>query len=314
MKKIQISGLNGKDTIYSTSVYRLTVQINENNLTKGGHFDLSKLQNLRVLDSGFLKTLRIKYCKTQKQMANIVQVPLRTWIGWESYHKFLPFKKLVRLCKRLNIPENDFYQLIENTQFTYGNHHGKNRFTLPVDPDKFDLYKYMVPNELKRTYLIKRTPIKIKKKIINKFSLDNHYFKKTGLVSLYPYLLHDFLIKFFTYEKEILINFPLTSEIESLKKDGVNLKKAVLIPFALTDGGEKPGNRLYISGASEIVHKLWTDCMKEAYGILPSSFMTKHRSIMVTTHIASQEIISEFKKLCINLKTSPYKEKKQGYL
>ena len=143
MKKTH-SSLN-KNLIYRTTVFDFSVKLNRNNLTKRGYFDLEKIPNLRVLDNGFLKILRKRVNKTQRELADLIGVPLRTWIGWESYSKYLPFDKLLLLSKRLGIDKEELYQIIKNTQFTYGEHHGKNRFNLPLHPEEFNLSTYLVP-------------------------------------------------------------------------------------------------------------------------------------------------------------------------
>ena len=97
MKKIQNVNSVFENLIYKKTVYSLKVKLNENNLISDRYFDFEKIPNLRVLDNGFLAAIRKKFQKTQKELADLVGVPLRTWIGWESYNKYLPFDKLVLL-------------------------------------------------------------------------------------------------------------------------------------------------------------------------------------------------------------------------
>tara|TARA_Y100000034_G_C6908339_1_gene422263 strand:- start:4380 stop:5849 length:1470 start_codon:yes stop_codon:yes gene_type:complete len=297
--------LNKENTIYKRTVFDLKVKINKNNLTKEDYFDLSKIKNLRVLDNGFLKILRKKYNKTQKEMANTINVPLRTWIGWESYDKYMPFKKLIILSKKLKINERELYGLIKNSKFTYGSHHGKNRLNLPVRPKEFNLVNYLIPVEPNKVYLIKNSPQKIKEYITKNFSIDHNYFKKTKLITIYSYLLYHFLKTYYIYKKEPSIKYPLSKEVSKWIKKRIDIKKAILIPLLLSDGGEKPKNRLFISGASKRIHNIWSDAWFHEHKLYPSSFLLPHKSIFVTTHKVDENILSKLKNICPNFKTSP---------
>ncbi len=314
MKKIQNINSVFENLIYKKTVYSLKVKINSDNLTENGYFDLEKLSNLRVLDNGFLMTIRKRYHKTQTELAKLIGVPLRTLIGWESYGKYLPFDKLMLLIKRLNINEAELYRMIENTMFTYGKHHGKNRLKITLTPLKFELVNYLIPIGNDRVYLVKNAPQEIKYYVLKEFSIDKNYFKKSGLIVIYSYLLNKFLKTFYSYEKKLLLEFPLSTEIKNWLSQGIDLKKSVIIPLLLSDGGEKSSNRLYLSGASEALHNIWADALFYEYELLPSSFLLKYKSIFVTTHNVSDKILSEIKEICPNFKTSPRNETIEEYL
>lgn len=300
--------------LFSTTVFSLVAILKSENLTEEGYFDFSKIPNLRVLDNGFLRILRKKYEKTQAEMAKLIRVPLRTWVGWESYGKFIPFEKLYLLANKLHIKNSEFYNLIRNTKFTYGLHHGKNKMSLSLKPSEFVLANYVMPIKPDKAYLIKGSPENVKYYILKNFSIDKSYFKKTGSIVIYSYLLNRFLRTFYNYEKKIRLAFPLSVESKKLIGDGVNLTKAVLIPLALSDGGEKPGKRLFFSGTSKQVHDVWSDAFNIEYGLLPSSYLLQYKSIFVTTHIIPSNVYREIKKVCPNFKTSPIKQSKEDYL
>ena len=314
MKKIQKLNSSDENIIYKKTVYSLKAEVNKNNLTKWGYFDLTKLENLRVVDNGFLKKIRKEYNKTQRELSRLIEVPLRTWIGWESYKKSVPFCKMALLSEKLNIKEEIWYGLVEDCYFNLGSHHGGDKAKLPLKPNNFILSKYLIPNGIFRAYVVKSCPEDIKKSIISRFIIDKTYFKRTGLITIYSYLLNRFLNTFYCYKKESILKFPLTSEINLWKSEGVDLRQSVIIPLLLTDGGEKPGNRLYCSGASKIIHDLWSDAWFSQYNLLPSSYLLRFKSIFVTTHIVKSEIIFELKKLCPNFKTSSGGETKERYL
>lgn len=314
MKKIQKMNSVIENLIYKKTVYSLKVKLNEDNLTNEGYFDFGKIHNLRVLDNGFLRVIRKRFHKTQKDLAKLIGVPLRTWIGWESYKKYLPFDKLVLLKEKLNLRDIEIYRMIESTQFTYGKHHGKNRLKIPINPMKFELANYLIPLSNDRTYLVKNTPQEIKEYVLGNFSIDNSYFKKSGLIVIYSYLLNKFLKTFYAYKKESLLKFPLSTELKKWIDSGINLECSVIVPLLLSDGGEKPNKRFFFSGASKVFHNIWADAFFYQYELLPSSFLLKYKSIFVTTHNVSDKILSEIKEICPNFKTSPRNETIREYL
>lgn len=299
--------------IYKTSVFQLKYEIKRENLIDDTYFNLEKLPNLRILNNGFLKLFRIKYKKSQKEMAKIVGVPLRTWVGWEAYSKALPFKNLIKLTNFFNISYITLCDIIKDCEFTLGKHHGKNRLKLPLKERDFDLVKYLIPVIPDKTYLIKSAPIDIKNKIISSFSIDNHTYNKNGLIMLYSYLLNRFLKTFYNYKKEIHLNFPLTKEVQIWKSKKVDLKYAVIIPLLLTDGGEVPTG-VSFSGNNNIAHNILADAWFYYFNKVPSSFKLRNRNVNVTKYILSKEFMQEFKDVCPTFKKSPKNEILNNYL
>src|SRR3989344_5984109 len=137
--------LINSNIIYKQSVFQLNVKLNKKHLIYHKYFNLEKLRSLRILDNGFLRLFRKRYNKSQNQMAKIMDVPLNTLIGWESYRKALPFKKLIKAIKYFNIPYVKLYKIIDGCEFTFGEHHGKNKIKLPLKPSNFNLAKYLIP-------------------------------------------------------------------------------------------------------------------------------------------------------------------------
>ena len=295
------------------TVFRHKVSVKRENLTKDGYFNLNKIPQLRILDSGFLKRIRKEYQKTQQDLAGLIKTPLRTLIGWESYKKALSFSKLIEICTKLNINEEKMYRLINRCEFTFGKHHGKNRITLPLKPNEFKMANYLIPIEPNKVYAIKNTPKEIKDAMIKDFSIDKYYFKKAGLLVIYSYLLHNFLKMYYKYEKELLLKFPLSKEVPNWIKEKVNITKAVIIPLLITDGGEKISS-VFCSGESNIVHNIWTDACYYGFNKLPSSYKVPYKSIFITTHRFNQDILKSLKLNCPIFKTSPSKESAKEYL
>ena len=295
------------------TVFCHKISVKEDNLTKDGYFDLKKIPNLRIFDNGFLKIIRKKYQKTQHEISKITKTPFRTVIGWQSYNKAMPFNKLMRICNKLGIAEKEIYELINGSEFTFGRHHGKNRIKLPLKPNEFKMAKYLIPIEPNKVYVIKNTPKEIKDIIIQTFSIDNYYFKKTGLLVIYSYLLYEFLKAYYRYNKELLLQFPLSKEIPNWIKEKVNITRAVIIPLLITDGGEKPAC-VFCSGESSIVHDIWTDACYYSLNKLPSSYKLPYKSIFVTSHRLASDILSKIKKICPAFRTSPTKESPGGYM
>jgi len=108
------------------TVFCHKIYVKKENLTNNGYFDLKKIPSLRIIDNNILKKIRDEYNKTHKEIALIANVPIRTEIGWESYKKAFSFDKLLLICNRLGLKEKKIYELIKNSEFTFGNHHGKN--------------------------------------------------------------------------------------------------------------------------------------------------------------------------------------------
>jgi hypothetical protein len=90
----------------------------------------------------------------------------------------------------------------------------------------------------------------------------------------------------------------------------------VILPLLLSDGGEKPKNRIYCSGESNTVHDIWSDAMYYCFKILPSSYKipVKNKTIFITTYKMSSDDMKRLKEICHTFKTSPYKQKKGDYL
>lgn len=294
------------------TVFCHKIYVKKENITKEGYFDLKKIPSLRIIDNNLLKKIRDKYNKTHNDLALIAKVPIRTEIGWESYKKALPFDKLLLICNRLGLKEKKVYKLIKNSEFTFGNHHGKNRIRLPLKPDEFKIANYLVPLEPEKVYVIKNTPREIRDKIFKEFSVDNYYLKKSGLIVIYSYLLYEFLKTFYDYKKELLIKFPLTKEVPYWINRRVNLTKSVIIPLLLTDGGEKPAC-VFISGESNIVHDIWSDAFYYEFNKLPSSYKLPYKNIFITSHRLPIDILGKIKKICPNFKTAPRNETLENY-
>jgi hypothetical protein len=295
------------------TVFLHKVSVKRENLTKGGHFNLNKISQLRIINNGFLKKIRKEYKKTQLDLSIIMKTPMRTVIGWESYKKALRFSKLIALCNKLNINEKKMYQLIKGCEFTFGKHHGKNRIKLPLNPNEFKMAKYLIPIKLSKVYVITNTPKEIKDTIIKDFSIDKYYLTKTGLLVIYSYLLHNFLKTYYKYDKELLLKFPLSKEIPTWIKEKVNITKAVIIPLLITDGGEKLAC-VFCSGESNVVHNIWTDACYYELEKLPSSYKVPYKTIFVTSHRLAEEILIKIKKYCPNFKTSPVNESIEDYM
>lgn len=294
------------------TVFNYKIVLKRENLTKSGYFDLTKISSLRIIDNVFLKLIRKEHKLRQKDIAIILGVPLRTVIGWECYKKAMPYKLLVQLSHKLKIGENEFYSLIKNSEFTFGEHHGKNRVKLPLKPEEFEMIKYIRPIEPDRVYLVKNTPEQLKAGLLKKFSIDEDYFNKTGLITIYSYLLNRFIKTFYSYKKELKLKFPLSKEVPEWIKANVNLTKAVIIPLLITDGGEKPAC-IFCSGASDIVHDIWSDAVYYEFDHLPSSFKLPYRTIFITSHRLPKDLLVKIKNFSPSFKTSPINETSEAY-
>jgi len=294
------------------TVFNYKIFLRKECLTQGGYFDFTKIKDLRAIDNGFLRNLRKRYNLRQKDLAIYASVPLRTEIGWEYYHKAIPFNILKKIFDKLNLDEEEIYSLLKKCSFTWGKHHGKNRIKLPLKPGEFSIAKYLSPIDPNKVYLFKNAPEDLKEKFLSDFSIDKHYFNKTGLIIIYSYLLNDFLKIFYKYEKELKLSFPLSKEVPEWIKNNVNLTEAVILPLLITDGGEKPAC-VFCSGESDIVNEIWSDAWYYQFHLLPSSYKVHQKSIFITSHKPSSELLKKIKEISPSFKTSPILETTDEY-
>lgn len=315
MKTIQQKEMYQKRVIYEKTVYGMNAVLKKGSLTSNGAFDLGKIPELRVASGELLKLLREITRKTQRELALLAGVPLRTWIGWEFYNKAMPFHKVIHISEKIGMKKVALYLLIAKCKckFTAGNHHGRHRIALPLRPQNLQLLPYLIPHENGKVYVIKNCPNKTKEELLRNFSIDKTYYKKTGLIVIYSQTLNRFLTTFYNYQKEPLLRFPLSTEVFDWKQKGVDLN-IIILALLLTDGGEKSNGRLFFSGASKTLHNIWSDAWFYSYNLLPSSFCAAYRSIFVTTHNVSGNILSELKELCPLFKTSPIYESIESYM
>jgi len=301
--------------IYRTTVNEMKAKLIEKNLINETYFNLGKVPNLRIVNSGFMEILRKKFKKRQKEISDLINIKLPTLRKWESNNS-IPFYKLTELAVKLNFDKVDLLELINGSEFTFGSHHGKNRIKIPIKPKDFKLVKYLVPNSNQTTYLVKNAPPEVKKYIKENFPIDWYTFNKSGLIIIYSYLLNIFLKTFYRYEYSNHIKFPLSPHVKKWKCMGADIKKSIILPILLSDGGEKPQNRIFCSGESDVIHRIWSDALHFSYNILPSSYKlpVKNKTIFITTHKINNKIKRELKSICPSFKTCPYKQKENDYL
>jgi hypothetical protein len=130
-----------------------------------------------------------------------------------------------------------------------------------------------------------------------------HYGKRINSKELYTYLT-----SFFHYPKVPKIQPPLTEEVKLWHEKGVDLKRAVIIPFLQSDGcinHEPPVLRL--DGNSRVLHDYFVDAMYYEYEEMPSTYFHDNDGCYYTAYQkkSMKEIIAEVMKLAGNTKTSP---------
>jgi len=294
--------------IYQTTVFSVESRPNYSKLANG-YFRLETIKNLRLVDNcGIIRNIRSEFKLRQKNIANLLRSLERDVGRWENGERAIPYKKILILLKRFNQPN----EKIKDCLFSLGDHHGGSKISLPLKPEEFILSKYLIPMGLYRVYVVKNIPQNIRNYTIKNFRIDKSGFAKLNLLTIYSELLNKFLKTFYIYERRYKLNFPLSTEISKWKS--INLVKAVIVPSLLSDGGGKPRNRVCFFGASENLHRIWSDAIFYSYHLYPSSYLLPHASIYSTTHIFPEKIIKQLKKLSPTFKTSPYKESVRSYL
>lgn len=299
-------------TINKKTVFKTVASIKREKLTKEGYFDFTYISELRVSNSNFLKSIRNKKGMTQEDLARIVNVSGRILSRWERGLRAMPFISLIKICRTFNISNTELYASLKGSLFTYGTHHGKNKLRLPLKPKEFDIIRYMIPIKPDKTYIIKNIPNKIKRFILNNYSIDKYYFKKKGLIVIYSYLLNKFLNTFYNYKKELLIKYPLTKDVY-MWRNKLDLVRAVIIPILLSDGGNF-NNKFSCFGASDIIHEIWADAWYYSFNKVPSSFKRVQNNIYNTDYLVNYKLNKKLKQICPNFKTAPRNESVEHYL
>ncbi len=291
-----------KSLMRETTVYKYYVELKEGVLTEEGYLDLVKVPDLRVAGVGqFLKNLRLKNCLRQKDIAEIFNGNSDCVKGWENNQNRMPLKTLVKIVETLGVSRNAIYLLIDQRKLNTKNN-------LPV---KFERIRNIVQyfNPLKddgkgRITLLRCCP---KEALSNIKKILNVNTRSRGrdwkIITCRE--LYKFLKTFFRYIKVSKIHPPLTDEIKGWYNDGVDLKRAVIIPCLQRDGYSGQWNQYYrlsFHGNSKVLHDYFVDAIYYEYKELPSTYFGR---CYFTEYCSDTINIEDVTNLAGNTKTSP---------
>lgn len=290
--------------MYETSVYQYYVELKEGSLTEHGFFDLVKIPDLRLIGAEqFIRKIRTENHLSQSAFAKILNVGRDTVNKWENNGYRIPLKLLVKCAKIFGIPKDTIYSLIEDGKF-------KANIILPIKLDEIqDIISYLSPQKKEKRRII---VIKCSSKTLQRI---NRYFKlnlKQKMKRISSTELFNFLTTFFRYTEVPKIHPPLTNEVKRWHDDGVDLKRAVIIPCLQSDGAIVEGERSFyisFSGKNKILHDYFVDAIYYEYNELPSWYLGDGSSEDVYTtgytRKSTNKIVDEVMNLAGNTKTSP---------
>ena len=294
-----------KALMYETSVYQYNVELKEDALTENGSFDLVKVPDLRLIGAKqLIRKIRTENHLSQSALAKILNVGRDTVNKWENNGYRVPLKLLVKCATIFGILKDTIYSQIEDGKF-------KATINLPIKLEKIqDIISYLSPQKGKdkaRITLIKRSSDTLQR--IKKL-LDVNLKPKVKRINSRE--LHSFLTTFFRYTEVPKIHPPLTREVKRWYDDGVDLKRAVIIPCLQSDGSIVQGNRCsYISysGKNKILHDYFVDAIYYEFNELPSWYLGDGSSedcyTTGYTRQSTNKIVGEVINLAGNTKTSP---------
>ena len=297
-----------KAIIRETTVYKYIVELKEDALTEKGFFDLVNVPGLYVSGAGqFLRNIRKKHCLTQKEMAKSLNFSRSQWMHWEANRHRIPIQSLVKSAEASDISRDTIYSLIDQGKLS-------TKTNLPVKLEEIrDIIQHFSPRKCGEAHITligcsKETLSKIKTTLNTKLLFDGQ--KKL----IYSQSLYNFLTTFFHYTEVPKIQPPLTNEVKRWYDQGVDLKRAIIIPCLQSDGNTTRSHQrtiILFSGNSESLHQYFVDAMYYEYNELPSTYFRLaptddcHRTLYARE--TATEIVNEIMKLAGSTKTSPGK-------
>lgn len=308
---------NNEDSAFKTyqalirenSVYKYYVELKEDVLTNQGFFALAKIPGLRVSGAGqFLKNLRLMKKLRRKDIAKLFNVSCSLVKSWENNYSNLPIQSLVKVAEECGISRDSVYSLIDLGIIS-------TKTALPVKFEKIrDIVQYFSPSKSSVDGQIsvinpsKDTLSKIKS-ILNVKLIANGISGKR----IFSRELYNYLTTFFRYTHVPKIRLPLTSEVKRWHDNGVDLKRAIIIPCLQSDGWAKHPkssdyNAAIFLGRNRVLHNYFVDAMYFEYDILPTSyclFLDNKIYYTAYTQKIAHEIIDGLRMLAGNTKTSP---------
>lgn len=300
-----------KALMRETSVYKYYVELKEGAFTEKGFFDLAKVPGLRVTGAGqFLKNLRIKNSLKRKDIAEILGFKSTTVKDWELNRRRMPLQLLIKIAEIYNVSRDAIYSLIDQGQFSL------RRARLPVKFEEIrDIIHYLYPVNCadKRGQIsLLKCCSETRNKICGSLKINPWTYRHQTRFGSEE--LSNFLKTFFSYTKVPKLHPPLIREVKGWYDDGIDLKRAIIIPCLQSDGSIDQNKKntsfkaVLFYGKNRRLHNLFVDAMYFEYQELPSSYFTRSSGNYTTRFqkkLSTDKIVTEIMYLAGNTKTTP---------
>ena len=234
---------------------------------------------------------------------------------------------MVKIAEAVGVDRDEIYSQIHQKQL-------KLKINIPVKFRRsiLDIIKSLsLSNSIHKCQVVlRKCPKSIFSEIKELFHV-NILIKKTGKGNygiVNSSVFYKFLTTFFNFYKRPKLRIPLTHIIYQFHNNGINLKKAIIIPFLQTDGTSYNGDtpKIIFYGKNKILHKIMADAMFYSYTIMPTTFCGYYAGddIFYTSYEGKTVTgtIEEIRTLAGSTKTSPargqsikeYMKEKQPHL
>lgn len=299
---------NSKPTTFKvlqreTTVYQYFVELKDDALTDQGFFDLAKVPDLRISNAGlYLSNLRLNNSLSQEDITNVIDVSIKAVSAWEHGRNRIPLQSLVKIAEAFGVSRDTIYSLIDLGIL-------KTKSKIPVNFEKVsNIIQYFSPyidDGKARITLLRCCPKDTITKIretLNINLISRRYNRK--MINCKE--LSNFLTTFFRYSKVPKIHPPLTSEVKCWHDDGIDLRRAIIIPSLQSDGGMRHASlySLRFFGNNKVLHDYFVDAMYYEYNELPTSYFASCFDTEYT-RTSTKELVDEVMKVAGNSKTSP---------
>ncbi len=115
----------------------------------------------------------------------------------------------------------------------------------------------------------------------------------------------NFLQTFYNYQKVCKLKFPLTKIVPGLVEQGVDLRKAIIMPLLQSDGSGKKKD-FWLTGKCVSLHSIFADAVFYTYKLLPSGyFFDSNESGCYKTYFISKIACKDLLNLCGAFKSEP---------
>ncbi|MFX1519085.1 MAG: helix-turn-helix transcriptional regulator [Promethearchaeota archaeon] len=284
-----------------TSVYKYYVELKEEVFTEQGYLDLAKVPGLYVSGAAqYLRNIRKTNDLSRKDIIGIFEVSRSQMTNWENNNSRIPLQTLVKIAETLGDSRDTIYSLIDQEKFLLRS------ATLPVKFEKIqDIVQYFTPykdNYWAHITLHNFCPnemlSRIKKTLNIKVRSNRRKWKIIACRDLY-----NFLTTFFRYTKVPKIHPPLTNEVKNWYHDGVDVKRAVIIPCLQSDGCISQGkdSKIRFRGYNKVLHEYFVDAVYYEYKKFPSVYFMSNCE---TVYYRKSMIVDDVMNLAGSAKTT----------